>query len=410
MTNINQKNNYSHLNREQRDTIQYLIDKKYNLTQIGNAIDKDRTTVSKEIRRNRYLKSFTNNNPYDKKAINETINYCDNLTKFPYVCNTCPSKGGCRKNKLYYHSNIAQQHYDLILKTSREGIDIEPKTIDEIEQSIVPLIKDKKHSVNQVYINHNDILYFSKTTFYKYVNTGVLSLSNIDLPKKSKYKKRKIRKDKENKRNIAILKGRKYEDYLYFISKHKKMSKCQMDTVEGNRGSKKVLLTIINIDTHYMFIRLLDKKDIKSVNIAWDSFKDKLDTKSYSKLFRIVLTDNGSEFLDPLHIELDYNTGKKLSNVFYCKPYSSWQKGCIEKNHEYIRKIFPKGTNFNDFTNEEVQRLEDTINNIPRDSLNGKTPYKLLKEKYPEVVEILNCSYIEPDEVSLTKKSIKGNK
>lgn len=410
MTNINQKNNYSHLNREQRDTIQYLIDKKYNLTQIGNAIDKDRTTVSKEIRRNRYLKSFTNNNPYDKKAINETINYCDNLTKFPYVCNTCPSKGGCRKNKLYYHSNIAQQHYDLILKTSREGIDIEPKTIDEIEQSIVPLIKDKKHSVNQVYINHNDILYFSKTTFYKYVNTGVLSLSNTDLPKKSKYKKRKIRKDKENKRNIAILKGRKYEDYLYFISKHKKMSKCQMDTVEGNRGSKKVLLTIINIDTHYMFIRLLDKKDIKSVNIAWDSFKDKLDTKSYSKLFRIVLTDNGSEFLDPLHIELDYNTGKKLSNVFYCKPYSSWQKGCIEKNHEYIRKIFPKGTNFNDFTNEEVQRLEDTINNIPRDSLNGKTPYKLLKEKYPEVVEILNCSYIEPDEVSLTKKSIKGNK
>lgn len=410
MTNINQKNNYSHLNREQRDTIQYLIDKKYNLTQIGNAIDKDRTTVSKEIRRNRYLKSFTNNNPYDKKAINETINYCDNLTKFPYVCNTCPSKGGCRKNKLYYHSNIAQQHYDLILKTSREGIDIEPKTIDEIEQSIVPLIKDKKHSVNQVYINHNDILYFSKTTFYKYVNAGVLSLSNTDLPKKSKYKKRKIRKDKENKRNIAILKGRKYEDYLYFISKHKKMSKCQMDTVEGNRGSKKVLLTIINIDTHYMFIRLLDKKDIKSVNIAWDSFKDKLDTKSYSKLFRIVLTDNGSEFLDPLHIELDYNTGKKLSNVFYCKPYSSWQKGCIEKNHEYIRKIFPKGTNFNDFTNEEVQRLEDTINNIPRDSLNGKTPYKLLKEKYPEVVEILNCSYIEPDEVSLTKKSIKGNK
>ena len=54
MTNINQKNNYSHLNREQRDTIQYLIDKKYNLTQIGNAIDKDRTTVSKEIRTNRY--------------------------------------------------------------------------------------------------------------------------------------------------------------------------------------------------------------------------------------------------------------------------------------------------------------------------------------------------------------------
>ena len=93
---------------------------------------------------------------------------------------------------------------------------------------LLTLIKDKKHSVNQVYINHSDILYFSKTTFYKYVNTGVLSLSNTDLPKKSKYKKRKVRKDKENKRNIAVLKGRKYEDYLEFIAKHKRMSKCQI--------------------------------------------------------------------------------------------------------------------------------------------------------------------------------------
>ena len=69
------------------------------------------------------------------------------------------------------------------------SVDIEPETIEEIENIIVPLIKDKKQSVNQVYANHSDILYFSKTTFYKYVDAGVLSLSNLDLPKKIKYKK-----------------------------------------------------------------------------------------------------------------------------------------------------------------------------------------------------------------------------
>lgn len=398
---------YNHLNKEQRDVIQYMIDKNYSFSDIGKAIEKDRTTISKEIKRNRYLKSFTCSDPYNLKNIQKAVNDCPRLLKYPYVCNICKSKGGCRKNKLYYQSNIADDHYKLNLVTSRQGIDIKPETIEEIEQSIVPLIKDKKHSINQIYLNHSDILYFSKPTFYKYVDLGVISLTNLDLPKKVKYKERKNNQEHENKRNLALLKGRSYDDYLKFILKHKKMNKCQMDTVIGTQDSSKVLLTIIDVSTHFMFIRLLDKKDIKSVNNAWDSIKNNLDIKLYSKLFRIVLTDNGTEFFDPLHIELDYNTGKKVSNVFYCKPYSSWQKGCIEKNHEFIRKVFPKGTNFDDFDEQVIKQLEDNINNIPRDSLNGETPYNLLNKKYPDIIKDLNCSYIKPDHVTLNIKDYK---
>lgn len=62
------------------------------------------------------------------------------------------------------------------------------------------------------------------------------------------------------------------------------------------------------------------------------------------------MTDNGTEFLDPNHFEYDYNDKKKKENLFYCDPYSSWQKGSIEKNHKYIRKIFSKGTNWDNFT------------------------------------------------------------
>lgn len=397
---------YNHLNKIERDSIQYLLEKGFTFSQIGEAIKKDRTTISKEIRRNRYLKSYTNNNPYDKKAINEAIIRCDKLCVSPYVCNNCPCKGGCRKNKLYYHSNIADQRYNLVKKTSREGIDINPETIDVIEESIVPLIKKKKQSVNQVYTNHSDILYFSKTTFYKYVHLGVLSLTDTDLPKKVTYKERKKNEEKEHKREIAILKGRKYEDYLSYVKEHPNLNICQMDTVMGKQEDKKCFLTIIDVETHFMFIRLLDKKDIKSVNAAWDGIKNKLSVTDYSKLFKIVLTDNGSEFFDPMHIETDYNTGKKVAHVFYCKPYSSWQKGCIEKNHEFIRKVLPKGSSFDNLTEEQVKRLEDTINNIPRDSLKGKTPYNLLNKKHPSVTQKLNCSFIEADDVSLNKKDI----
>ena len=116
--------------------------------------------------------------------------------------------------------------------------------MEEIEKQIVPLIKNNKQSVNQVFINHPDILFFSKITFYKYVDIGVLSITNSDLPKKSRSKKRKSTKNKENKREISLLKDRKYEDL-------------------------------------------------------------------------------------------------KLSNLFYCHPYSSSEKHGIEVNHKYIRRIFP---------------------------------------------------------------------
>ena len=399
-----------HLNKEQRDVIQFMIDQNYSFTEIGKAINKDRTTVSKEIKRNRYLKSYTSNDCFNQKLINEAIKMCPKLKNKPYVCNTCKCKGSCRKNKLYYHSNIADQHYNFTLITSRQGIDIKPEVIDEIERSIVPLIKDKKQSVNQVYINHSDLLYFSKPTFYKYIHIGAFSLTDIDLPKKVKYKQRKKEEEKENKRSLAILKGRTYEDYLKFISKHNRMNTCQMDTVIGSQNSEKVLLTIIDVRTHFMFIRLLDKKNISSVNEAWDKIKENIDIKLYQKFFRIILTDNGTEFFDPLHIERDYKTGKKITNVFYCKPYSSWQKGCIEKNHEFIRKIFPKGTSFDNFTDRQIQKLEDTINNIPRDSLKGKTPYELLKDSYPQIIDKLNCSPIEADDVYLTQKYILEDK
>ena len=235
--------NYSQLNLNQRETIYILLNKNKNFTEIGKAISKDRTTVSKEIKRNRYIKSNFYN-PFDIKGITKAVTDCDNLKRFPYVCNTCPKKRFCNKHHLYYDYKIAQDHYKEKLVDSRSGIDIEPSTIEDIEQQIVPLIKNKKQSVNQVYINHSDVLYFSKTTFYKYINIGVFSLTNADLPKKIKYKKRKNHVDNTNKRELSLLNNRRYEDFIIYTSNHPKMNIVEMDTVIGKRDNKKCLLTL----------------------------------------------------------------------------------------------------------------------------------------------------------------------
>lgn len=399
---------YNHLSKEQRNTIEYLIGLNKTFTYISKAIKVDRTTISKEIKRNRFVKS----NFYDKfdiKGINSSIQNCKLLNNPPYVCNSCPNKRYCIKHKLYYNASLADKHSNEILIDSRTGVDIDFDTIDEIENIIVPLIKNNKQSINQVYSNHKDILYFSKTSFYKYVNLGVLSLSNLDLPKKVKYKKRKIKnKDNSYKRKLALLTNRSYEDYLDFVLKHPKMNICEMDTVEGKKGGK-VFLTILIKDTKFMFIRLLDKKNVASVNKEIDKLKNILGIKLFSKIFRIVLTDNGSEFFDPIHIERDYNTGNKTCNVFYCKPYSSFQKPNIERNHEYIRRVFPKGISLDNLTSKQVQNLETNINNIPRDILEGKTPYQKTLEKYPMLLEKLDYKHINPDDVSLNIESILGD-
>lgn len=399
---------YIHLLKEQRNTIEYLIGLNKTFSYIANAIQVDRTTISKEIKRNRYIKSSFFDE-FDNKGISSTISKCDKLKKPPYVCNLCPNKKYCTNHKLYYNARLAQQNYERNLSNSRKGVDVEPSVIEEIENSIIPLIKNKRQSVNQVYINHSDLLYFCKTTFYRYVDLGVFSLSNLDLPKKVKYKKRKSNKDANYKRNLAVLKGRTYEEFIEFKANHPNMNVVEMDTVEGTKGGK-VFLTILIKDTKFMFIRLLDKKNIASVNKEIDILKDILGIKLFSKVFRIVLTDNGIEFLDPLHIEINYETGYKTTNVFFCHPYSSFEKASLEHNHEYIRRVFPKGASFNNLTSKQVQKLETTINNIPREKLNGKTPFEKTLEKYPLLIEKLNYQHIHPDDVSLTLESVLGDK
>lgn len=401
---------FNHLSRENRDVIEHLINTNYNFTYIGNAINVDRTTISKEIRNNRYIKSNFYS-PFDSKAIKNVVNKCPFLQKPPYVCNTCKQKNKCQKHHIYYNAKVAQENYEKKLSESRQGVNITPEHIDEIERIIVPLIKYKKQSINQVYINHSDILDFSKVTFYNYIDNGILSLSNIDLPKKVKYKKRKSSNiNTIYKRDTLILKNRTHEDYIVMIAKHPKYSKVQLDTVIGKSTDKKCLLTMYVVETHYMLIFLLDKKTAENVTNIFKDIKEGLGIEEYKKIFRIILTDNGVEFFNPYEMEYDYETGKKIANVFYCHPNASYEKHEIEVNHEYIRRVFPKGTSFENITTDIIKRLQDNINAIPRESLDGSTPFDLTNKKYPKLIEYLNAQYILPDDVDMSVENIRGDK
>lgn len=103
-----------------------------------------------------------------------------------------------------------------------------------------------------------------------------------------------------------------------------------------------------------MLIYLLPYKQSKFVTEVFNNIKNLIGIDEFKRLFEVILTDNGTEFSDPESIEIDMNTGQKVSSVFYYDPSCSWQKGSIEKNHEYIRYILPKGTSFDDLTQNTV--------------------------------------------------------
>lgn len=154
-----------------------------------------------------------------------------------------------------------------------------------------------------------------------------------------------------------------------------------------------------------MLIYVLPYKRAEYVIEIFNILKITLGEFEFSRLFEVILTDNGTEFCDPESIEYSPRTGERLSFLFYCDPNASWQKGCIEKNHQYIRYVLPKGTSFAGVSQEDACLLASHINSVPRVSLNNQTPYDAALGFIGESsMEKFNIHRIPNDDVDLSRK------
>lgn len=418
MENIHEAN--KHLTYEERTFIEVGLNQGRNYTEIAKDINKDRRTIAREIEKHKFKKkpgSFNGKknfcerrfecNKFDcketEKCYKEEV--CEYLLKPPYVCNGCENKNRCRKIKKYYYAKFANDEYKETLSSKRIGINLSKEEAYDIDTLIKPLIQDKHQTIAHVYANHPDEITFSRTTMYKYINLGVFSLKNIDLPRKVKYKARKKNENQRIRRETAIRKGRKYEDFEEYMEKHKNVEVVEMDTVEGTKGGK-VFLTIMFRDRKFMIMNLMEHKNMECVENAFKDLREKLGLELYKKLFEVILTDNGSEFFNPMSIEKVNE--EIVSHVFYCDPGASWQKGTIEKNHEYIRYILPKKKTFDNLTEEQVNKIKSHINSTSRDSLEGKCPYDRIEPVITkEILNKMGYEKISADEVILSPKLLK---
>lgn len=414
-----------HLTLEEREFIEDKLKENWNFTEIGKEINKHRTTISKEILNHRFKKeavqynsTFANciytetcENAGSKTCKRNCSNFvektCPILEHYPYVCNGCSKKAHCRFSKYYYRAKDANKEYNEFKTESRIGIRLSQEEIYKINNIITPLIRDQHQSINHVFINNPDLLYFSKPTFYSYVNLNLFSFRNIDLARKVKYKPRKNDEKRRTRTESIIRIGRTYNDFNDYLSRNPNASIVEMDTVEGIKGGK-VFLTLLFRNSNFMLIFLMESKTMEEVEKIFIKIKNIIGNDNFKRFFEVILTDNGSEIFNPISIEVDYNTDEVLSHVFYCDPYCSHQKGTIEKNHEYIRYILPKKSSFNNLTQTDCDLIASHINSTSRIILNNKTPYEAIQTLLTkDIIDKLNIKFIEPNRVNLSKDLLK---
>lgn len=379
---------------ENRILIENLLKLNYKLKDISNILECESSTVSREIKKRR----ITGKGIYKE---------CEKIKRFPYVCNGCSNKSRCRKKKYYYNYAKAQEHYNYILKYSRTGIDM---SLDELyywDEYFKDHLKNKNQPITHIFKNIENTFPKSMPTFYRYIHDGYFpSLNDEMLARAYSYKPRK-RTGEEPKIRVdnSIRKGRTLENMKAYLELHPNANIVEMDTVIGKQEDKKCIMTLYFRNSKLMLMFLIDKYKTKAVSDIFKNLRKQLGYDSFKKLFEVILTDNGWEFSKPDDIEFDYNTGEKVINIFYCNPYSSWEKGGIERNHEFIRYIIPKGITFDQLTNKNIIDMMNNINNVKRKSLEYKTPYELFKNIYGEdCTKKLHLTHIKHDEVNLSYK------
>lgn len=420
-----------HLTLEERNTIELRLKERVIFKGIARELCKDPTTIAKEVKSHiQFKQNGCYGKPFNDCFFRKNCgvrHLCDNhrckrfcsgcyshpcstlcpdyhqeiclrLSKPPYVCNGCIGKSTCTLEKRIYSAIGAQREYEAVRSESRQGIQLTEEDALRLDSLISPLIK-KGQSLHHICVSHADEIMLNERSLYNYVDNGLFTARNIDMPRVVRMGRRKRKKD-HFKVDKKCRIGRTYQDFLKFIAEHPGIPIVEMDSVEGRKGGK-VLLTLHFPIPQLMLAFIRDANTSQSAIDIFNRLYMELHPAVFGELFQVLLGDNGSEFSNPTAIELD-TQGIFRTRVFYCDPQAPYQKGAAENNHALIRRIIPKGVSLDYFTQEDITLMMNHINSYRRLNLGGKTPYEVFASLYGEdILRKMGAELIPADKVTL---------
>ena len=281
------------------------------------------------------------------------------LNRHPSTINREIKRGVCLKGKYF-----AQSSHEKAKSKWKESHKLERIPDEEIREYIITCLVEKRWSPEQISARMKMELgkAVSHETIYMWIYREKPELTKYLTRKHPRRKARKyVRKTKKSHipNRISI------ESRPENANQRKEFGHFESDCIESSKNSKTALLVIADRATRMTKIRKLTRKTAEqaSSNIIFA-------LKDYNIInLKTITYDNGSEFCYHEKVNSELKT-----ESFFCNPYHSWEKGTVENINGLIRRFFPKGTDFDTITQEEIQYVEDWINNRPMKCLQFKTP------------------------------------
>ena len=212
-------------------------------------------------------------------------------------------------------------------------------------------------------------------TLYNYIDRGLLGIKNIDLPEKMK-RNTKVRRNRENRRVL----GRSIEERPKEIETREEFGHWECDLVIGSKtGEDQVLLTMSERKSReFWMIPIPDKRPESIINAIKTIHEDY--HEHFGEVFKTITTDNGSEFSSLADIE-------KLAGtlVYFAHPYTSCEKGTVERHNGLIRRFIPKGKRIDSYSSEQISQIELWSNSLPRKLLGYRTPDEVFEQELDRI-------------------------
>lgn len=331
---------------------------------------------------------------------------CPKTQSWPYVCPSgCAKRNTCGYPRFTYGASQADAAYRTRLATSREGIDLSEAELASVLAIVEPLIA-KGQSFEAIWAEHQGELPVCVRTFYNYQEKGIAPIASISMPAKVRYRPRK-RKGEKPVRERIDRSGRHYEDFVQ-LPEELRLRVVQGDSVCGYEENTQRILSLHFKRLAFQLYLLAKDRSPESIVVLFDLIERVLGSpEAFEALMGVTLVDRGGEFDDYLGMERScLAPGTQRCRVYYCDPNNSNQKSEGERNHELLRRIFPKKrSDFDALVASDVSWACSHVNSYPRPALNGARPFDLALLVFGEgFLDMLGIVRLPADEVMLSTK------
>lgn len=402
-------------------------------TEIATLLGVNKTTISREVYKYRYLSFKGDDNPsicstcrysltcvlkhkcgymlcsskcVGCKSLKTCDRYkeieCNKLNRFPFICLNCPYIDTCKRNHYSYDPIIANQNALEIRSSSRTGINMSEEQYRAFDKTI---LEGNRQGQSLYHIQRSNDLGRSLKSIYNYSHKGQISVRPIDLPRMVTLKERKTKTPSQyeyNENKEIDRSHHMYSDWLIYQAKKRIIVYWEMDFLGAPHKSEQMIMVLII--PQFQFVYLIPFNNPKQQDVL-DSFNN-LDNKlgdDFEKLFEAIITDRDPRFNSFREIEAR-DDGTIRTRIFFCNPGASNEKPFVENVNQQLRTIFPKGFILSDITLEQCNEISSNFNSRYLNSIDGKRPVDLFIEYFGEkLLHKLGLKVIEPKDIRIIR-------